>query len=160
MDPQIAFAVKEEILRNAIKTHNSVLVSGWTGTGKTASALKAGKGLGEVYYYNESGANAKHLFAQYNDAANILQNIGDIGSIKSDQPVIAIIDDFDKMKSESQALIAGALTQASENRKLVLISQVLLDAKDILPKMEAVIRFKRDAAEMMFSKLRDLNSDQ
>lgn len=157
MDPQIAFVVKEDILRNIIKTHRRVLVAGWQGTGKTVTALKAAGGVADVYYYNELDPCAKTYCEKYNKDAVTLDNLDAAGSMQSGQPLL-IIDELDRIGSDSYARVGALLSDSPENVKLLLITRVLLDARDILSKVDVVVRFKQDTAEILMTGLCDLDN--
>jgi DNA polymerase III delta prime subunit len=155
MDQQIAFVMKEEILRNTLKTHAVILVTGWPGTGKTATALKAGRDLGDVFYYSSSGAERKSV-AVFNDSAMVVDDIDVLSSLQSEQPVL-IVDEAQKLSEHALTVVRGLIEKNPENRKIVLISSVVAGVKDLLSRMDAVLRFTQDTAEIMHTRLRDLN---
>jgi hypothetical protein len=54
---QLAFAVKEEIIRNVLKSHQRILVLGLSGTGKTTCTLRAIHGIGTPCYFSPEQAS-------------------------------------------------------------------------------------------------------
>ncbi len=157
MDPQIAFAAKEEILRNTIKMHARILVSGWEGTGKTVATLKSTRGLWDVYYYTESGINTQPNISKYNDSATVLHNVRDFDSVKSEQPLL-IVDDINNMSKDALDVIIRMLSENRQDRKIVLTARTLMDADTLLSLVDAVVRLKQDTAEMMFSSLKNIDN--
>ncbi|MDA8213836.1 MAG: hypothetical protein M0Z64_01020 [Nitrospiraceae bacterium] len=158
MDQQIAFAAKEEILRNTIKTHNHILVSGWEGAGKTVTALKAGKGFGDVYYYSESGIDIQPYTSRYNDTVRVLKDMHDFNAAKSSDQPLLIVDDLDKISADTLNIIISMLSEKTQNRKIILIARTLMDVEGLLSEMDAVVRLKHDTAEILFSTLKDINN--
>ena len=103
MDRQMAFLVKEEILRNVIRTHEVVLVAGWAGTGKTSTALRAAKDLGDVFYFNEAEPDARALVARHNEKAVVLHDVREFGAVKSGQPLLIADEDLYTQVNEAIA---------------------------------------------------------
>jgi Cdc6-like AAA superfamily ATPase len=157
MDQQIAFAAKEEILKNIIRMHARILVTGWEGTGKTVTALKATRELWNVYYYTESGVDIQSIISRHNDSATVLHNLKDFDSVKSEQPLL-IIDDLNNMSKDTLYVIIRMLSENRQDRKIVLISRTLMDADILLSKIDAVVRLKQDTAEMLFSSLKNIDN--
>lgn len=157
MDPQIAFAAKEKILRNIIKMHARILISGWEGTGKTVATLKATRRLWDVYYYTESGIDIQSNISRYNDSATLLHNIRDFDSVKSEQPLL-IVDDINNMSKDTLDVIIKMLSENRQGRKIVLTARTLMDADMLLSMVDAVVRLKQDTAEMMFSSLKNIDN--
>jgi hypothetical protein len=157
VDPQIAFAAKEEILRNIVKTHAVILIEGWTGTGKTVTTLKAVKGLGEVYYYTESAGAAPQSISLHNDTITVLENSQALRDLHPIGKQCLIFDDLDRMGSEARGILTGMIKERTGDRKILIITQVVLDAQDILQNMDAVVRFRQNTAEMLHSKLHNLD---
>lgn len=154
-DPQIAFAAKEEILRNILKTHSIVLIEGWQGTGKTVTTLKAVSGLGETYYYTEPVNSAlQQRVSRYNANIKVLETAAAPGGLADGRHVI-IFDDLKQLGREARSAIGDMVRARVEDRKIVIISRVVLDAQDILEHMDAVVRFKMSTAEMLHTKLHD-----
>ena len=71
--PQIVFAAKEEILRNVVSTHAVILIEGWQGTGKTVTALKAVKGMGDIYYYNGTAGEIPQCYDQLQERVDVCE---------------------------------------------------------------------------------------
>lgn len=153
----MASAAKEEILRNIVKTHDVVLIEGWTGTGKTVTTLKAVKGMGDVYYYDESAGQSLHCAVQADSKMTVVKNPGDLRDIKPGKQCI-IFDDLDHLSSEVRSILMNMIKAKTEGRKILVITPVVLDAQDILEYMDAVVRFRRNTAEMLHSKLYDPGS--
>jgi superfamily II DNA or RNA helicase len=157
MDQQIAYVIKEEILRNIVKTHRNILVAGWQGTGKTVTALKAARGVADVYYYNESEPDAKAYSVHYNETAINLDTLNVTESMQSAQSLL-IVDELDRISSAASARIIDLLSNKQEHIKILLITRVLMDARDFLPKVDVVVRFKQDTAEVLLTSLCDLDN--
>ncbi len=153
--PQIAFIAKEEILRNIVSTHAIILIEGWKGTGKTVTALKAVTGRGDIYYYNGTGGEAP----QCAGPLNIVKNCQELRAIKPGKQCI-IFDDLNRLESEARNILADMIRERTKDRKILIITRVVLDAQDILENMDVVVRFKQNTAEMLHTKLYDLDSFQ
>ena len=50
------------------------------------------------------------------------------------------------------------LLERTKDRKMLVISRVLLDAHDILKNIDVIVRFKQNTAEMLNTKLYDMDS--
>ena len=148
----MAFAAKEEILRNIIKTHSTVLIEGWAGTGKTVTSLKAVRGLGDVYYYTESGAGHTPDIARYNEKLIILENAAALRDLPTGKQFV-IFDDLNLMGAETRARLDAMIQEGLKDRKIIVITRVVLDAQDFLERVDAVVRFKHNTAQMLHSKL-------
>jgi Cdc6-like AAA superfamily ATPase len=149
---KMAFAAKEEILRNIIKTHNVILIEGWTGTGKTVTTLNSVKGMGDVYYYGKSAGDPPLCAGQADDKLTVVKNAGDLNAIKPGKQFI-IFDDLDHLGSEARSILKDLIKAKTEGRKILVITPVVLDAQDLLEYMDAVVRFRPNTAEMLHSKL-------
>ncbi len=156
MDQQLVFALKEEILRNIIKTHNAVLLAGWMGTGKTVTALKACRDMGDVFYFNASGSDMREYVSLHNESATLVHAIPEFDRIGAKQPIF-IIDDVDRADSDTLSAIAGLVPRESGTRKIVLITRVLVDTRKLFSRVNVVIRFKQDTAEVLMTDLCDLD---
>lgn len=158
MDNIFAFVIKEEIMRNVLKTHNVILVIGRHGTGKTVTTLKASKGSGDVYYYNATSADMKKDIAMYNDTATAISSINDLDNLKTDEPVL-IVDDVQKLAASTLDAITNMVfaPQKTEKWKIILIAPMILNAKTFFPKVDVVVRFKSDTAEMLFTEACELD---
>ncbi|MBF0506560.1 MAG: hypothetical protein HQL09_06975 [Nitrospirae bacterium] len=153
---QMTFAAKEEILRNIVKTHSIILIEGWTGTGKTVTALKAVKGMGAVYYYSEPAVTARNIL-EYNDKVTVIENVQALRGIAPGRQCI-IFDDLDSLGSEPRGILKAMIRERANDRKIIVITKVVLDAQDLLQEMDAVVRFKQNTAQMLHSKLSDFDS--
>lgn len=155
MDPIFTYVVKEEIIRNVLRTHNNVLVVGWSGTGKTVSTIKAAKGQGEVYYYSASSLNEGSLLSQYNDEAKVLTDLRDFDAVRTETSIL-IIDGLHRLDSQALALIGDMVSDRSRPAKIILIAPTLMDANAFLSHIDAVVRLKKETAEMTFTSLGDM----
>lgn len=159
MDKEIGFIVKEEILKNIIKTHDVILVLGQDGVGKTATALKSTAGLGSVYYCSASSAIQKDVLAQYSETAKILNSIREAKNIQAENPVL-IIDDLNKLDANDNTVIDGILSDRSRFQKIIVIARFATDANPFLPKIDVAVRIKQDTAEILMTKLCDIEDFQ
>ncbi len=153
---QMMFAAKEEILRNIVKTHDIILIEGWTGTGKTVTTLKAAKGMGAVFYYTESAVPTRDML-EYNDKLTVVKNVPALRDIRPGKQCV-IFDDVDSLGSEARDILEAMIRERAKDRKIIVITRVVLDAQDLLQEMDAVVRFKQNTAEMLHTKLSDLDS--
>lgn len=155
MYQQIAFAVKEEILRNLVKTHHTILITGWTGRGKTVTALKATSGTGKVYYYRGGGENIKLCIDQYNNGATILNTLKELNSTSEDS--VLIVDGLGMISGDELDRLTGIVTEKAKSIKVILISRAIIDAKNLLGSVDVVVRFRQDTAEVLFTGLYDVH---
>ena len=153
MDPIFTYVVKEEIIRNVLRTHNNVLVVGWAGTGKSVSTIKAAKGQGEVYYYSASGQGAP--LSQYNDEAKALTDLRDFDAVRTETSIL-IIDGLNRLDGPGLALVRDMISDRSRPAKIILIAPTLMDANAFLSHIDAVVRLKKETAEMTFTSLGDM----
>jgi len=156
MDAIFTYVVKEEIIRNVLRTHNNVLVVGWSGTGKTVSTIKAAKGQGEVYYYSASGLNEGGPLFQYNSEAKVLTDLRDFDAVRTESSIL-IIDGLNRLDSSGLSLVGDMISDRSRPTKIILIAPTLMDANTFLSHIDAVVRLKKETAEMTFTSLRDLS---
>ncbi len=147
------FIAKEEILRNIVSTHDAILIQGWKGTGKTVTALKAVAGMGDIYYYNGSPED----IPQHTGELNVVKSCQELRDIKPGKQCI-IFDDLNRLENEARGILTDMLVKRTKDRKILVITQVVLDAQDILGNMDVVVRFKQNTAEMLDTKLYNLNS--
>lgn len=157
MDQLFVYIIKEEILRNTLKTHSVILVTGWDGVGKTVTALKVGGELGDVFYYCASGGAVKDTVASFSESAVVVDHIGDLRSPGSEQPVL-IIDDAHELSESTLPVVRALLENRPENVKIILITRVVVGIKSLLSNVDAVVRVTGESAEVMHSRLRDLHS--
>ena len=147
----MVFIAKEEILRNIVSTHAVILIEGWKGTGKTLTALKAVKGLGDIYYYNGTAGEIPQSTTQL----SVVKNCQELRAIQPGKQCI-IFDDLDRLDSEARRILTDMVLERTKDRKILIITRVVLDAQDILEHMDVVVRFKHNTAEMLHTKLYDL----
>ncbi len=157
VDAQMAFAAKEEILRNIVKTHAAILIEGWTGTGKTVTTLKAIKGMGDVYYFTETAGNDLRRLGEFNDRITIVKKVEDLRDLPQGKQCL-VFDGLNLLGSEARSNLDAMIRDRAEGRKVIVITQVVLDAQDILNNVDAVVRFKHNTAEVLHSKLSDMDS--
>ncbi|HKN18368.1 MAG TPA: hypothetical protein VJW95_01120 [Dissulfurispiraceae bacterium] len=147
------FIAKEEILRNIVNTHDFILVQGWKGTGKTVTALKAVAGMGDIYYYNGSAEE----IPQHTGQLNVVKNCQELRAIEPGKQCI-IFDNLNRLDSEARNTLKDMVLERIKDRKILVITEVVLDAQDILGNMDVVVRFRQNTAEMLDTKLYNLNS--
>ncbi len=152
-DPRVVFIAKEEILRNIVSTHDVVLIEGWEDTGKTVTALKAVKGMGAIYYYNGPGGEIPQCTGQF----SVVKNCQELRALQPGKQCI-IFDNLNRLDSEARSILADMVRERVKDRKILVITRVVLDAQDILESMDVVVRFKQNTAEMLHTKLYDLDS--
>ncbi len=155
VEPEFAYIAKEEIIRNVIKTHTVVLLLGWTGAGKTVSALKAVKGLWKPYYLNASGRD--YADAQLHNAdAIVIQNPEELPTSQSPDTVL-IIDDFDGATDEIisgvRRMISGRLFQG----KIIITAEAQPKFEELGLSVDAVVRMKDNTAQVLYTRLRDIS---
>lgn len=155
VDQQIAFAAKEEILRNIVKTHAVIFIEGWKGTGKTVTTLKAVKGMGEVYYYTESASDVLQNISLYNDKIFVLENPQALRDLQPGKQSI-IFDDLDRIGSEARSSLIDMIKKRTIDRTIVVITKVVINAQDILEYTDVVVRFRPNTVETLHSKLYDI----
>ena len=147
------FIAKEEILRNIVRTHAVILIEGWKGTGKTVTALKAVKGIGSIYYYNGSAVEIPRRTGRL----SVVKNCQELRAIGPGKQCI-IFDDLNRLDSEARSILTDMVRERTKDRKILVITRVVLEAQDILEYMDVVVRFKKNTAKMLHSKLYDLDS--
>jgi hypothetical protein len=156
MDPLFAFAIKEEILRNILKTHNIVLVIGRPGTGKTVTSLKVGAELGPVCYFNGGGRLSPP--SDLPEGVTVIDDMnGFTGATQAD--MLLIVDAAHRLSGKDREVLNG-LTGPDGGRvcKMILITPSVMDAIDFLAFLDVVVRFRQDTAEMLVSRLRDIHN--
>lgn len=147
---QLAFLVKEEIIRNVLKSHRRTLVLGLAGTGKTLCTLRAAAGIGPLWYFSavpDSQAAAKSVLT-----------IDILPALPSHMPenhaqAILIIDDLNRLAPAEIDTVTTLLKNQHEWFKIVLLSRMLIDSKELMPNIDVVVKMKDQTAEMMYSNL-------
>ncbi len=159
LDRQMVFAVKEEILRNLVITHAVVLIEGWEGTGRTVAALKAVSGMGEVYYFDETGNGVPKAqgLSRDSDEITVLENTQALRDLLPGKPQFVIFDDLNQTSNESRAVLTEMVKERVEGRSILVITLTTMDAQDILEYIDAVIRVKPNTVELVHSKLYDID---
>ncbi|MBF0328252.1 MAG: ATP-binding protein [Nitrospirae bacterium] len=153
MDFNFSFVVKEEILRNLIKTHTNVLIVGKPGTGKTTTALKITRETGEVFYYNANRHNPDPSLL--GDSVKLIDNIDEIKCMASENHVI-IADDINSAGAEDQEKLLKLIKNKENSYKKIVIANFLVELKPFLSSVDVVVRFKTDTAQMVFTEVVDL----
>jgi chromosomal replication initiation ATPase DnaA len=153
MEQAFSPIVKKEIIRAMLMTHGVVLVVGWPGAGKTFAAIQAGNEIGEVYYYN----GKKNQQTPDIESFMRLQSIGSFKEISSDNAVL-IVDDMELLDETILSELKELVIKRMETTKIVLICRTMLDAKDFLDIIDAVVRVSKDTAKPVFTKLRDIKA--
>lgn len=152
MDNQFTYVIKEEIIRNVLKTHDTILIAGWPGTGKTVSTLKAVRDIPDAYYYNGSDPAAGPLISHHNASVKVLGDVSDFRGIGTGEPLL-IVDDADKISGAALETAREILSHPPDKGKIILITKNLLDVKDLLPFIKVVVRLKKNTAEMIYTDL-------
>src|SRR5271157_4130790 len=124
-DPQMAFAAKEEILRNIVRTHGAILIEGWAGTGKTVTAIKALKGMGDVYYYTGSEKDVPREISKYNDKLIVVGNAPELRDLKPGKQCI-VFDNLEGLGGEARSILETMVRERARDRKIIVIAQVVL----------------------------------
>jgi predicted AAA+ superfamily ATPase len=155
MEREITFIVKEEILRNVLKTHNVILVLGWLGTGKTATCLRAAKGIWKTYYFNADAKYTGRELDIHTEGGTLLKNIDEMRDGPQADSLL-IIDDFDAAPEETATAVKRLLSGRSFPGKIVITAQSRpkLDEEEL--SIDAVVRIKDETAEILYTSLRDL----
>jgi len=156
MERELAFVVKEEILRNVLKTHTIILLLGWHGTGKTVSSLRAVKGLWKPYYFNASGRPPGEELSQHNDDMTVVQRLNELPNTLSAETIL-LIDDFDGAASEVIEAVKKFISERSFPGKILITAQAQPNLDEMGPSIEAVVRMKEGTAQVLHTHLRDLS---
>ncbi len=156
MNREIAFVVKEEILRNVLKTHTIILLLGWRGTGKTVSSLRAMKGLWKPYYFNAAGSSSSKELYQHNDDVIVVGKLNELPKTLSAETVL-LIDDFDGAAEEVIAAVKKFISERSFPGKILITAQAQPKLDEVGPSVDAVIRMKEGTAQVLHTRLRDIS---
>lgn len=148
---QLAFAVKEEIIRNVLKSHHRVLVLGLGGTGKTTCTLRALHGIGTSFYFSSDPASRDSALS-ISPAVTVLTALTARPPADADQPIL-IIDDLNRLTPPALEIAAALLKNPGAWCKIALLSRILVDSKELMPNVDVVVKMKEKTAEMMFSNL-------
>ncbi|MCX8069244.1 MAG: hypothetical protein N2738_01935, partial [Thermodesulfovibrionales bacterium] len=147
------FAVKEEILSTVLKKHNTVFLSGWSKTGKTKSALKT-IGFFEVRLYFSHNRESTKLALSIDPEIQILGSLSTYSSVDSDDTIL-VIDDYSNANSDIRQEVAKILGNKKTNTRILLIVRAFIDIKELIVFADALIRFKKNTAEVIFSRLQE-----
>ena len=156
MERELAFIVKEEILRNVLKTHTIILILGWRGTGKTVSSLRALKGVWKPYYFNASGAPFGQDLYPHNDDVTVLGRLDELPKTLSAETVL-LIDDFDGAPEEVVGAVKKIISEHSFPGKLIITAQAQPKLDEVGPSVDAVVRMKETTAQILHTRLLDIS---
>lgn len=148
---QLAFAVKEEIIRNVLKSHQRILVLGLSGTGKTTCTLRAVQGIGTPCYFSPDPASRDKADTLLPGIV-LLPGLPGIPPSDASQPML-IIDDLSYMPQTTLEVVTSLLKNPDHWSKIVLLSRMLVGSKEFMPNIDVVVKMKEKTAEMMFSNL-------
>ena len=156
MEREFAYIAKEEIIRNILKTHNTVLILGWGGSGKTVSSLKAVKGLWKPYYFKAPAAPSVMDLHQYNAEITVLNRLDELPE-KLLTGAVLIIDDLDGAAEEVAAAVKSFISRKGFTGKIIITAEAQPKLDEVGPVIEAVVRLKDDTAQVLHSRLRDIS---
>lgn len=148
---QLAFAVKEEIIRNVLKSHQKVLILGLGGTGKTTCTLRAIQGIGKPCYFSAYPAS-REIASTIVPGIILLPSLTEAPPADASQPML-IIDDLNRLPQTMLETITALLKSPGPWFKIALLSRMLIDSKELMPNIDVVVKMKEKTAEMMFSNL-------
>ena len=153
MEQAFSPIIKKEVIRAILMTHGLVLVVGWPDTGKTSAAIQAGNEIGEVFYYNEK----KNQQTPDAETFTRLQSIDSFRGISSENAVL-IVDDIELLDEALLSELKKLVIERVGTTKIALICRTMLDAKDFLDIIDAVVRVRKDTAQPIFTKLTDIKA--
>lgn len=155
MDKDFSFIVKEEILRNILRTHSVVLLLGWTGTGKTASSVRASRGIWKTCYLNAAGHTLGEDLLRLNEEVAILSSLSDIPTDASSEYLV-IIDDFDGAPEEVIRSVKKMISEKEFPGKILISAQAQPRLEEAGLEVDAVVRLKESTAQVLYTRLREL----
>ena len=150
MDPQVIPFVKEEIIRNVIKSHNSLLVTGWQKSGKSLSAIKAAMSIADTYYFDPLGRLPLQEIAERSASSEIRPFVD---SIKPADEMFSllVVDNYEKLTPADDEFIRSLLLEKRIGLKIILISGAFGNISSMVQGIEAVVRIKTDTAELIYT---------
>ncbi|MCE5311584.1 MAG: hypothetical protein LLF86_00360 [Nitrospiraceae bacterium] len=150
MDPRVIPFVKEEIIRNVIKSHASLLVTGWQKSGKSVSAVKAAMSVADTYYFDPLG-NVPVEDIKERSASSDMQAF--VAAIKLSDEVfsVLVVDNYEKLAPVDMLFLKSMLKDKKPDLKLILISGAFASISAMMDGIEAVVRVKVDTAELVYS---------
>ncbi len=155
MEPGIVFLVKEEVLRNVLKTHEVVLVLGWPGTGKTVSTLRAVKEVWKPYYFAAAAIASHEELRGHNAEINFIGNLDELPADAAEDSVL-MIDDFDTAPEELKQRVAGFISEKRFKGKIVITAETQPKLDEIGFGVDAVVRMKDDTAQLIYTRLHEI----
>jgi hypothetical protein len=156
VEPELAYIVKEEILRNVLKTHTFIVVLGWRGTGKTVSSLRALKGGWKPYYFNALGAPFGQDLYPHNDDVTVLGRLDELPKTLSAETAL-LIDDFDGAPEEVVAAVKKIILGRIFPGKIIITAQAQPKLDEVGPSVDAVVRMKESTAQILHTRLLDIS---
>jgi len=105
-----------------LKTHNVILVLGWLGTGKTATCLRAAKGIWKTYYFNADAKYTGRELDIHPEGWTLFKNIDEMRAGPQADSLL-IIDDFDAATEETATAVKRLLSGRSFPGKIVITAQ-------------------------------------
>jgi hypothetical protein len=156
VERELVYVVKEEILRNVLKTHTIILLLGWLGTGKTVSSIRAVRGLWKTYYFNASGAPSGDELYHHNDDVTVLGRLDQLPKTLSAETFL-LIDDFDGAADEIVEAVNKLISERSFPGKILITAQAQPKLDEVGPSVDAVVRMKEGTAEVLHTRLRDIS---
>ncbi|HIJ60863.1 MAG TPA: hypothetical protein HPP56_09690 [Nitrospirae bacterium] len=153
MDEALVYAVKEEILSSIIKKHNIIFLSGWSKTGKTITTLKT-IAYFEVRLYFSPIKQSTKIVLSIDPEIQILGSVSSYISVNSEDTIF-VIDDYSSSDNNIKLEVHDVLKNKKTNTKILLIVRAFLDIKDLLIYADALVRFKKNTAEVIYSRFQE-----
>ncbi|HMK42969.1 MAG TPA: hypothetical protein VK445_02405 [Dissulfurispiraceae bacterium] len=147
----LARAIKEEILRNVMKNHRRVLVLGLRAVGKTCGMLSAIASLGAPFYFCPEPYSQSALLACRPDLS-FLDALRTPPPSDCQRPLL-VVDAANKLPSHDLEALFEVVKSPAPWHKVVLISRILIESRELMPHIDAVVKMKENTAELMYSEL-------
>jgi GTPase SAR1 family protein len=151
---QLIGAIKEEIIRNVLKTHRRILVLGLADTGKTTNVLRALQSFQNSYapcYFSTKASSIQFALSVFPTLT--IQTILKASSQKTEIQQVLLIDDLDCLDTNDLETVSDLLHTKTAWDKIILLSRALIKSHDIMPHIDAVVKLKEKTAELIFSSL-------
>lgn len=68
------------------------------------------------------------------------------------------MDDLNKAGTDTLDIISDMLSASLQNKKIIVITQTLMDAEILLFRVDAVVRLRQDITEILFSALKSIDN--
>ncbi|MDX9714066.1 MAG: hypothetical protein RBT37_01415 [Dissulfurispiraceae bacterium] len=150
MDPRTIPFVKEEIIRNTIKSHASLLLTGWRKIGKSVSAIKAAMSIADTYYFNPLEIIPVEDIKERSATADLVSFVSGI-ELSDENFTVLVVDNYEKLLPEDAEIMRSLLTEKRSSLRLILISGAFDIITPIMKDIEAVVRIKQDTAELIYT---------